>query len=1040
MRFRSFRLRLADTFSFSSGGASPAAGRSLRASSRLGSLGLLLPALALLGCERNEEPERTTFYQRRIEPILGNSCASSPSQSSCHVTADEFGNALGNLSVESYDALSRRRDLLTDYGPYGVPGLLLKALPPYSIRITSWDGSEPQIIHTDIAHVGGSSLDMTSAAFTQLETWIRGGAAENNAPAAASQGDRTPCTETLGVDPNFDPSVDPEGDDYAKFEAAGAVIAKSCAAGNCHGSPANSLQFTCGSSNEQKRWNYFAASDYISVDTDSSELLRRTLAPTFGGTFHEGGVIFESTSDEGYRALREWAEAKGGPSDVPDDPGFPFFTSRVQPMLVKRGCMMLGCHSPTMFHDYRLRGGSAGHFGLAATRRNYELTLEQVALESSDPNASRLIKKNLASSDGGITHRGGPLFGSGGDPAACDLEAAASGPLDEQDPYCVIVAWIARERAARMENSVPLESVVFVRRSAATDADTPQDYGVFRPGAEVVQATLTEAEDGALSVGAETSLSEACGLNPDTSDARRPAVSWDGTRIAFAARRAASEAFRIYVVERDGTCAVEPTIAAAPVDDQGNELPDNGELVHDFDPTFSPDGRIVFVSTRGNVTNAAAFSYRGPQRSPAEPSRLNANLYVLEDVSEGPRVRQLTFLLDQELAPSFMSDGRLIFTTEKRAPGFYQLAGRRINMDGGDYHPLFAQRSSVAFDQMTDIVELSDKNLVGIFSDRGAQHGAGTLVVVNRSVGIDQRSDRPEDFPQDPGAIDHFNSDFFQRSMRILDEGATGKPGETRGAYRSPSPLPDGRLLVSYAPDVTDVASFSGGFGIFVVHPETGERAELLTDAARDLLWPVAVYARQPRRVFHSRFDEVNGATRVTPGRDYADVLYLDAPLLLSLLFQNTRTGREIGPNAPLELFELLPPEAGIESFADALRYVEEDEFGRVYVRRRQLGTVPLMKDGSANVRLPGGIPFTYRGTVRLDGDDGPTAHFVREQFQFYPGESLRQSFPRGLFDGMCGGCHGSVSGFEHDVAANPDVLTQASDVQAKNGPRVDLR
>ena len=62
------------------------------------------------------------------------------------------------------------------------------------------------------------------------------------------------------------------------------------------------------------------------------------------------------------------------------DAGFEFFASRVQPMLVKRGCMMLGCHSPTMFHDYRLRGGSAGHFGLAATRRNYNLTLEQVAL------------------------------------------------------------------------------------------------------------------------------------------------------------------------------------------------------------------------------------------------------------------------------------------------------------------------------------------------------------------------------------------------------------------------------------------------------------------------------------------------------------------------------------------------------------------------------------------------------------------------------------------------------------------------------------
>ena len=51
-------------------------------------------------------------------------------------------------------------------------------------------------------------------------------------------------------------------------------------------------------------------------------------------------------------------------------------------MLVRRGCMMLGCHSSSMFHDYRLRGGSGGHFGLPATRKNYELSLEQLALES----------------------------------------------------------------------------------------------------------------------------------------------------------------------------------------------------------------------------------------------------------------------------------------------------------------------------------------------------------------------------------------------------------------------------------------------------------------------------------------------------------------------------------------------------------------------------------------------------------------------------------------------------------------------------------
>ena len=38
------------------------------------------------------------------------------------------------------------------------------------------------------------------------------------------------------------------------------------------------------------------------------------------------------------------------------DPAFLFFAHKVQPMLVKKGCMMIQCHSASMFHDYRLHG------------------------------------------------------------------------------------------------------------------------------------------------------------------------------------------------------------------------------------------------------------------------------------------------------------------------------------------------------------------------------------------------------------------------------------------------------------------------------------------------------------------------------------------------------------------------------------------------------------------------------------------------------------------------------------------------------------
>jgi hypothetical protein len=56
-----------------------------------------------------------------------------------------------------------------------------------------------------------------------------------------------------------------------------------------------------------------------------------------------------------------------------------------------------------------------------------------------------------------------------------------------------------------------------------------------------------------------------------------------------------------------------------------------------------------------------------------------------------------------------------------------------------------------------------------------------------------------------------------------------------------------------------------------------------------------------------------------------------------------------------------------------------------------------------------------------------------------YPGERANQSFRRDLFDGICAGCHGSVTGREDHVAVNPDILTQASQVTARGDLPTEL-
>ncbi len=217
-----------------------------------------------------------------------------------------------------------------------------------------------------------------------------------------------------------------------------------------------------------------------------------------------------------------------------------------------------------------------------------------------------------------------------------------------------------------------------------------------------------------------------------------------------------------------------------------------------------------------------------------------------------------------------MRDGRLIMTAEKRQPGFYQLAGRRMNLDGGDYHPLFGQRATVGFNQFTDVVELSDKNLAAIMSERGAAHGAG-------HAGLDQpqyrhRSAQHRRSRLRPRRGRHRlpESEILPALHPHLDNAATGKLAATQGAYRSPAPLPNGDILVSYAANVVALDSFSGNFDIVIMNASTGDRQPLpaVVNTAQDELWPAAIYPRASIGIFTSRLDEANGATQIVNDDD----------------------------------------------------------------------------------------------------------------------------------------------------------------------------
>jgi hypothetical protein len=115
-----------------------------------------------------------------------------------------------------------------------------------------------------------------------------------------------------------------------------------------------------------------------------------------------------------------------------------------------------------------------------------------------------------------------------------------------------------------------------------------------------------------------------------------------------------------------------------------------------------------------------------------------------------------------------------------------------------------------------------------------------------------------------------------------------------------------------------------------------------------------------------------------------------------------------------------------VEQFRAARELVVKNDAGG------EIGRAALESDGSIRVRVPSSTP------VFLSlANGGTNVVSMSEEHQFGPGEfisiGVRETFTNALgrevrlFDAVCAGCHGSVTGAELDVTVTPDALTGAS-------------
>ncbi len=975
------------------------------------------------------------YFERVIEPILNSSCVRN--QGGCH-EADPNGNALGNLDLTTYANATKRADALRTFGPFPLPLLLIKGaageVPP--IPYQGSVGGATVLVPNEVEHAGGQGiLTPGSQAFLALERWLSNGATEDGAVApvvpSVGGGACSPDFATIRPDVAADlPTVDTSSQAFKDFTAnVEPFITKTCALGTCHSSQQSDFFLTCqgNGSNDASKFNFLEAQAYVAAVPSNSPLLLKPLAPAAGGIGHTGGTFFQTEDDSNWKNLSTFANEVGvlGSTVTLPSPQA-FFYDNVMPIFLRRGCAFEGCHSPGAPNDFKLRAGLPGGFftsySLAANYK--EARNNFLVAEIPDVRQSRIVKKPITSVAGGgvgLVHRGGPPLQSPGeviDPTLCPQPWTSA-----STPFCTVVEWHRQERGVLLTtNTVNAmndgDALGIVAVVQPPNADRLIDFDTYRPGADLVMSNVTVNALGAIDPASGTApaslLGNCAGATAGTSgnaDVRHPAVSYDATKVAFAMRLSATDTLDIYEVTLDAahTCT-KVTNGAGQMK--------NGLLMHNLDPMYAADGTLVFASTRGGAAGPTrSLKYLLPQ----------TDLWRMSPGATGYGTpQQMTALLGSELSPAMMLNGQMSFTAEKASADFYQLSGRRINWDLTDYHPLLAQRSqsfgytpdtqtissphpSVNYQQATEIREGPDRNFVLILSDDGTKGAGGTVATFNRSIG--------------PFEADRTDITFV-KSLQILDAAATGRAGATQGAYRAPFPLPDGKYLVSYSPDVTNLATAASvRYDLVVIDPTTGGRTNVagLSGGANSYVSAVLVYKREPRPLFDNVTQLVFGGHVDSTDTAHGHVHFPDLPMLSTLLGANLRTGRFVDLFRPAAKVVVYGDQAPPSDLASAMAGQTGSQ--KVYQNRKTLGSAPLASDGSVQLRLPALTPVVYE----LQDASGKALFTMTEEDQLGPGEYISRGVPQQFFNSVCAGCHGSVSGRELDVAINPDALTQAS-------------
>ncbi len=450
-----------------------------------------------------------------------------------------------------------------------------------------------------------------------------------------------------------------------------------------------------------------------------------------------------------------------------------------------------------------------------------------------------------------------------------------------------------------------------------------------------------------------------------------PAVSYDGATVAFAYVEGAGSRKHISHLNhaQDGHWEQGFCYHLFSVGADGTRLTQLSDgTFNDFQPCFTPAGRIAFISERrGGYLRCGRFC---------------PTFTLFDMAADGTDLRCLSVHETNEWSPAVTHDGMLLWTRwdyvdrhgcTAHHPWLTTPDGRNPRPVHGNYSLRYKRAD----------MELDSRPIPGshrLVATAAPHHGQafGSLIVI------------------DPRAED----DDAMSPVRRLTPDA-GFPESQKGSqtYGTPWPLSEKYVLAAYEPVEVKGAASRHVFGLYLVDA-FGNKELVYRDPGIACLSPMPLRATPKPPVIPEQ------RQRLAPGgRGEATVTVAD-------VYRSQQPWPDGTVIRALRVWQIYPLSVASAEVPFNIGIQIPEGFDSINLARAVLGTVPVEQDGSAHFTVPAGVEVFFQA---LDAD-GCAVQSMRSATAFMPGERM-----------SCQGCHESKTvAPERTPAAMPLAMKRA--------------